>query len=54
LTGDRAGEFALDLEGGRRLVFVADSDPTPVRDDGSIDWSRVTIVRIVFIGDYHD
>jgi proteic killer suppression protein len=54
LAGDRAGEFALDLEGGRRLVFVPDDDPVPSRDDGSIDWSQVTIIRIVFIGDYHD
>ncbi|WP_448534088.1 type II toxin-antitoxin system RelE/ParE family toxin [Parathermosynechococcus lividus] len=54
LRGDRAGQFALDLEGAQRLVFESANDPVPYKDDGSIDWSRVTHVRIVFIGDYHD
>lgn len=54
LKGDRLGEFALDLAGGGRLVFVPDHDPWPTSPDGSIDWSQVTIVRIEYIGDYHD
>lgn len=54
LAGDRSGQFALDLDGGRRLVFEPDHDSVPRRSDGGIDWSRVTRVRIVFIGDYHD
>jgi proteic killer suppression protein len=54
LKGDRAGEFAVDLEGGKRLVFKPANTPIPENEDGSIDWSKVTRVRIVFIGDYHD
>jgi toxin HigB-1 len=54
LKGDRLGEFALDLEGGIRLVFKPDQDSIPLTEDGSIDWSKVTDVCIVFIGDYHD
>jgi toxin HigB-1 len=54
LKGDRAGEFAVDLEGGTRLVFKPDNDPIPLTEDGSIDWSKVTAICIVFIGDYHD
>jgi toxin HigB-1 len=54
LKGDRAGEFAVDLEGGKRLVFKPDNTPTPINEDGSIDWSKVTRVCIIFIGDYHD
>lgn len=54
LKGNRAGQFALDLFGGRRLVFAPDHDPCPARPDGAIDWSLVTIVCIGFIGDYHD
>jgi toxin HigB-1 len=53
LKGDRVGEFAVDLEGGKRLVFKPDKDPIPLTEDGSIDWSQVTAVCIVFIGDYH-
>lgn len=54
LTGDRLGQFAVDLAGGRRLVFTPANDPVPLKDDASIDWSAVTIVCIEFIGDYHD
>ena len=54
LKGDRHGQFAVDLAGGFRLVFVPKHDPCPVKEDASIDWSQVTIVDIEFIGDYHD
>lgn len=54
LKHDRAGQFALDLAGGCRLVFAPGNDPTPRKPDASIDWSQVTIVCIEFIGDYHD
>lgn len=54
LKGDRAGQFAVDLEGAKRLVFKPANDPIPCNEDGSIDWSKVTRVCIVFMGDYHD
>jgi proteic killer suppression protein len=54
LKGDRHGQFAVELTGGWRLVFVPRNDPCPFKVDGSIDWSQVTIICIEFIGDYHD
>jgi proteic killer suppression protein len=54
LSGDREGQFSVALEGGMRLVFEPNHNPTPLRDDGGIDWPRVTRVRIIFVGDYHD
>jgi toxin HigB-1 len=39
LTGDRAGQFALDLVHPQRLVFEPDNEPLPISEDGSIDWS---------------
>lgn len=54
LKGERAGQFALDLSDGKRLVFEPANNPAPTRDDDSIAWDLVTKVRIVFIGDYHD
>lgn len=54
LKGDRAGEFALDLNGGRRLVFEPFDDPVPVDASGDTEWREVKSIRIVFIGDYHD
>lgn len=54
LHGDRDGQFAVDLTGGKRLVFKPANDPIPRAKDGSIDWVQVTQVCICFIGDYHD
>lgn len=54
LTGDRLGQFAVSLAGGFRLVFEPGNDPIPRFDDASVDWSKVTIVSIEYIGDYHD
>ena len=54
LSGSRMGEFAVRLARGHRLVFEANDDPTPNTTDGTTDWKRVTSIRIVFIGNYHD
>jgi len=51
LSGSRAGQFALDLAGGQRLVFRAARQGASVT---GADWKRVTAIEIVFIGDYHD
>lgn len=51
LKHDRKGQFALDLAGGKRIVFEPVAPPLP---DDDIDWSRVSEVTIVFLGDYHD
>ena len=38
----------------RRIVFVPDHDPLPrKRDDAGIDLSKVTKIKITWIGDYH-
>ena len=54
LRGDRAGQFAVDLDGGRRLVFEPANHPLPTDADGALAWGQVTAIRIVYIGDYHD
>ena len=54
LERDRAGQFAVSLDGGRRLVFEPGEEPVPLADNGVVDWGRVRSVRIVFIGNYHD
>jgi len=51
LTGSRAGQFALDLAGGHRLVFRAAGQGGSTTGP---DWKRVTAIEIVFVGDYHD
>jgi toxin HigB-1 len=54
LKAARAGQFALNLVGGFRLVFSAVNDPRPELPGGGVDWLQVTAVCIEFIGDYHD
>ncbi len=54
LSGDRARQLSIRLDGGRRLVVEPDHDPCPCHENGSIDWSAITDILIVDIGDYHD
>lgn len=54
LDGDRYGQFAIDLAGGYRLVFTQAHHPSLTGPSGATDWSKVTIIKIEYIGDYHD
>jgi toxin HigB-1 len=54
LQGNRAGQIALDLAGGFRLIFAPANEPIPRREDQSVEWSHVTIISIEYIGDYHE
>lgn len=54
LAGDRKGQFAFHLQGGCRLVIEPVGNPLPSRADGALDLEKVTVVRVVFVGDYHD
>lgn len=53
LTADRKGQLAIDLDGPYRLIFEPANEPLPVDDNGSLDWSRVTMIRMLLIEDYH-
>lgn len=53
LTGDRDGQYAVDLKQPWRLVFEPANDPLPLLEDGSVDLAAVTRVRILDVTDYH-
>jgi toxin HigB-1 len=53
LKGNRNGQFALRLDGAWRLVFEPTNDLAK-GDDDTVDWAKVTEVKIVEIEDYHD
>jgi hypothetical protein len=36
-----------------RLIFIPADDPIPTKDDGGLDWSKVTAVEILEIADTH-
>ena len=54
LAYGRAGQFAVDLHKGTRLIFEPTRRPPPCKADGSIDWSRVAEITIIGAEDYHD
>ena len=53
LQGDRAGQFAVDVEPPFRLVFEPWHNPVPKTADGGIDKSQITAIRILIVEDYH-
>jgi len=53
LTGNERGKFAVDLPHPRRLLFTPNHNPIPEKPDGGIDWSRITVITILGVVDYH-
>ena len=53
LSGDRAGQLALDLDHPFRLIFEPANEPLPRKPDGGLDWKQVNIVNILEVVDYH-
>ncbi len=53
LYGDRAGQLAVDVRGGLRLVFRPRENPPPTKPDGGLDWTAVTSIEIMEVTDYH-
>jgi plasmid maintenance system killer protein len=53
LTGNRVGEWAVDISANHRLIFVIANDPIPKAADGSIQTVSVTDICIIETGDYH-
>ena len=54
LKGDRAGQVSLDLEHPYRLVFEPANDQVPRKQDGGLNWTAITAVRIIGVIDTHD
>lgn len=53
LTGNRAGQFSVDLEQPYRLLFIPADDPIPYREDKGIDLALVKEIEIIDIEDPH-
>ena len=55
LKGNRAGQLAVKLDKGFRLVFEVANEPVPRKKDGGLDWTQVTAIRILELAeDYHE
>ena len=53
LKAKRSRQLSMDLEHPYRLIFEPAHDPMPERDDGGLDWSSVTAIRILEVVDTH-
>ena len=53
LTGDRAGQFSVDLEHPYRLLFIVADNPYPEQKHGGVDWNGVREIEIIEIADTH-
>lgn len=53
LSGNKHGEWAVDISANHRMIFEIDHDPVPRKDSGEIETIEVTDVRIIGTTDYH-
>lgn len=53
LTGDRKGQYAMEVSQRQRLILEPGNNPLPRAPDGGVDLGRVTLVRILGVIDYH-
>jgi proteic killer suppression protein len=53
LSGNKKGQFAVDIKHPYRLIFEPDHIEVPRKEDGGIDLVRVTEIRVISIEDYH-
>lgn len=53
LSGDRKGQFAVDLVQPFRIIFEPNVTVRVSEIDGGIDKQQVTAITIVDVADYH-
>jgi plasmid maintenance system killer protein len=54
LAGDRAGQLAIELAGGRRLVIQPANGWPSGKAGGAHVWGEIDAVQVLEIVDYHD
>ena len=53
LKGDRAEQISLDVKQPYRLLIVPDHEETPRKQDGGLDWQKITKVKVLGVEDTH-
>ena len=51
--GQRKGEWSINIKDNWRIIFSIENEPIPILDDGSVDLSKITIIKINSIEDPH-
>jgi len=53
LKAVRNEQISVDAKHPYRLILVCNNDETPRKDDGGLDWARITKVQLIEIIDTH-
>jgi proteic killer suppression protein len=53
LLGDRIGQISLDVKHPYRLLVTPDHEETPRKEDGGLDWQKITKVKVLGVEDIH-
>jgi plasmid maintenance system killer protein len=53
LKGDREGEWSVDVEHPRRLLFEPADHPLPRLENGELDLLHITTVKVLGVEDTH-
>jgi proteic killer suppression protein len=53
LTGNRAGQLAIDLAGGKRLIIAPTNGWSAEKSEGAHVWNAIDAVQVMEITDYH-
>ncbi|CAN5448108.1 hypothetical protein BH23VER1_BH23VER1_08330 [soil metagenome] len=53
LAANRDEQLSLDVKHPYSLIIVPNHDETPRKDDGGLDWQRITSITITEIADTH-
>ena len=53
LSGEKKGQFAVDLKHPHRLVFEPNHNPLPHKADGGLDLKNIKAITIIEVEDYH-
>jgi proteic killer suppression protein len=53
LKGSRQGEWAVNISGNFRMIFILTQGPLPKKEDHSLDTATITDIKILGTEDYH-
>ena len=53
LSGNQAGQISLDIKHPYRLLITPDYEAPPRKNDGGLDWKKITKIKILKVEDTH-
>ena len=53
LSGNRSGQISLDIKHPYRLLITPDYENPPRKEDGGLDWKKITKIKVLGVEDTH-